>query len=218
MAQILLVAAQPDTESALRAAFRHAGHDLVSTGDPRTGLLLMREFRPDLMVLDDDGPDLGDQGLIRQVRELAGPPMLVLADHPRRTRTLRAADDCVAKPVDDVDVLARAEMMLNRAVVGGEIVDDGVVRVDCRTRGVTVGTRGVELTRIEFDLLLALARHPAAVLTHNQLLATVWNDPTGLAPDRVKFAVLRLRRKLGWAGSDSPISAVRGVGYRYRVQ
>jgi DNA-binding response OmpR family regulator len=55
------------------------------------------------------------------------------------------------------------------------------------------------------------------VLSPNQLLAQAWDDPTGIGPERVKFAVLRLRRKLGWTDPDaSPIESVRGFGYRYR--
>lgn len=57
------------------------------------------------------------------------------------------------------------------------------------------------------------------MLSATQLLAKVWDDPTGIGPDRVKFAVLRLRRRLGWADPrTSPIESVRGVGYRYRDQ
>jgi DNA-binding response OmpR family regulator len=69
---------------------------------------------------------------------------------------------------------------------------------------------------MEFRLLNVLVTHTGAVLSAQQLLSQVWDDPTGLGPDRVKFAVLRLRRKLGWDGQLSPIEAVRGVGYRYR--
>jgi DNA-binding response OmpR family regulator len=66
-------------------------------------------------------------------------------------------------------------------------------------------------------LLNALVRHAGAVLSANQLLTQAWDDPTGIGQERVKFAVLRLRRKLGWTDPDSsPIESVRGFGYRYR--
>jgi DNA-binding response OmpR family regulator len=55
------------------------------------------------------------------------------------------------------------------------------------------------------------------VLTPAHLLDRVWGDPTGIGPERVKFAVLRLRRRLGWADPESsPIQSVSGIGYRYR--
>jgi DNA-binding response OmpR family regulator len=71
---------------------------------------------------------------------------------------------------------------------------------------------------MEFRLLNVLVQHAGAVLSPNQLLSSVWDDPTGVGPERVKFAVLRLRRKLGWSSDDAPIRAVRGVGYRYQVR
>jgi DNA-binding response OmpR family regulator len=73
------------------------------------------------------------------------------------------------------------------------------------------------VTSLEFRLLATLVRHAGNVLSPEQLLEHAWNDPDGIGPDRVKFAVGRLRRKLGWEDpSTSPIQAVRGLGYRYR--
>ena len=66
------------------------------------------------------------------------------------------------------------------------------------------------------DLLAALVRHPGQTLSAEQLLELAWNDPFGVGPERVKFGVMRLRRKLGQPTSATrPIEAVRGFGYRY---
>ena len=73
----------------------------------------------------------------------------------------------------------------------------------------------VALTPIEFRLLAVLARHAGQVLSPEQLLEQAWNDPLRIGPDRVKFSILRLRKKLGWHSAGSPIEAVRGFGYRY---
>ena len=64
----------------------------------------------------------------------------------------------------------------------------------------------------------ALVRHPGRTLTPDQLLELAWNDPLGIGPERVKFCIMRLRRKLGQHdGPGSAIEAVRGFGYRYVV-
>ena len=77
--------------------------------------------------------------------------------------------------------------------------------------------RPVDLTPTELRLLTALVRNAGKVLSASQLLGQVWNDPSGDSPGRVKFAVLGLRRKLGWHDLDGcPIETVRGFGYRYR--
>ena len=75
----------------------------------------------------------------------------------------------------------------------------------------------VELTATEYRLLAVLVRHRGQVLSPVKLLELVWSDPFGIGPDRVKYSVMRLRRKLGVAaGAESLIEAVRGFGYRYR--
>ena len=76
----------------------------------------------------------------------------------------------------------------------------------------------VALTPTEFRLLAALVRHPGQTLSPDQLLELAWNDPIGIGPERVKFGIMRLRRKLGQLGEPgSTIEAVRGFGYRYVV-
>lgn len=91
------------------------------------------------------------------------------------------------------------------------------VQVDFDLHIVRAGGRPVDLTPTEFRLLETLMTHRGQVLSPEQLLRLAWKDPTATGPDRVKFTVLRLRRKLGWeSGPDNPIETLRGFGYRYR--
>jgi DNA-binding response OmpR family regulator len=225
MARILVVEDEPDIELALRMLFGRAGYDYLAAGDGRAGLRLVHEQRPDLVVLDIGLPGLDGWAVLERLRDVADVPVLLLTAHGQETdkvRGLRAgADDYLTKPFANNELLARVEALLRRtppashAEDWGEVFDDGVLLVDPRSRRVIVGQREVRLTNIEFRLLNVLVRHAGAVLSPAQLLARVWDDPSGIGQDRVKFAVLRLRRKLGWGGDDSPIRAVRGVGYCY---
>ncbi|WP_026421986.1 response regulator transcription factor [Actinokineospora inagensis] len=224
MARILAVDDDPDVLEVLRALFEPAGHDLVCADDGRAGLRALHEQRPDLMLLELGVPGMTGWAVLRRVRDLADLPVVLLTGNTGvadKVRGLRAgADDYLTKPFSPNELLARVEALLRRAgwtdVALRQVYDDGVVRIDHRTRLVTARGREVELTGTEFRLLNVLVRDAGAVLSLPDLLASVWDDPTGIAPDRVKFAVLRLRRKLGWSGNGSPLSAVRGVGYRYR--
>ena len=86
------------------------------------------------------------------------------------------------------------------------------------THEVAVGGVPVELTATEYRLLAALIRHRGQVLSPVKLLDLAWSDPFGVGPDRVKYTVMRLRRKLGASADAGPsIEAVRGFGYRYRA-
>ncbi len=93
---------------------------------------------------------------------------------------------------------------------------DGNLEVDWPAREVRVDGEVVGLTKLEFQLLQTFVRHPGQALSTQQLLEQVWNDPFGIGPERVKFTVLRLRRKLGWQDEHKDVlEAIRGYGYRY---
>jgi DNA-binding response OmpR family regulator len=138
-----------------------------------------------------------------------------------KVRGLNAgADDYLTKPFSRVELLARLQAISRRQVSrNGPVTtfDDGTLHVDYAHQEVTIDGGGVVLTPTEYRLLATLTRHQGQVLSSDQLIELAWDDPSGLAPSRVKYAVLRLRRKLGWdKDDDSPIETVRGFGYRYR--
>ncbi|HWO66873.1 MAG TPA: response regulator transcription factor [Umezawaea sp.] len=224
MVRILAVQDQPDVEMVLSLLFTGVGYEFSSAPDGRSGLHKLHEFQPDLVVLDIGLPGMDGLSMLERIRDVADLPVLLLSALDQtadKVRGLRAgADDYLTKPFSGPELLARVQALLRRSgradPIADEIYDDGLVRIDHRSRLVTVAGRELELTATEFRLLNTLVRHEGAALSLTQLLAAVWDEPSDVAPSRVKFAVLRLRRKLGWKSESSPITAIRGVGYRYR--
>jgi DNA-binding response OmpR family regulator len=224
---VLVIEDEPDIRLVLETLFTRAGHQVVTAPDGTTGLRALFENRPDVVVLDLGLPDLDGFEVLARIREVSDVPLLVLTARGLESEKVRGlhagADDYLTKPFGNQELIARVEVLLRRrsrdrpidGIATDAVSDDGCVHIDHTARLVTVDGRQVQLTPTEFRLISTFVRHPGQVLSAQQLLDHAWGDPTGIAPDRVKFAVLRLRRQLGWDGTG-PIEAVRGFGYRYR--
>lgn len=223
---VLVVEDEPDLRTSLDKVLTLAGYTVVLAADGRAGLRAVHEVKPDALVLDIGLPGLDGWQVLARVRDLSDVPVLLLTAHgaeSEKVRGLRAgADDYLTKPYGNSELVARVQALLRRGgPTGGpavpDVYDDGVVRLDPSARTVLIRGTDVKLSPTEFRLLAVLARNSGQVLTPGQLLDRVWGDPTGIGPERVKFGVLRLRRRLGWSDPDSsPIQSVRGIGYRYR--
>jgi DNA-binding response OmpR family regulator len=218
-ARVLVIEDDPDTRRALQEVLTRGGLSVLHAADGRAGLRAVHAERPDAVVLDIGLPGMDGWQVLERLRDLSDLPVLLLTAHSaeaEKVRGLRAgADDYLTKPFGNAELVARVQAMLRRAgaTPPPEVYDDGTVRLDTAGRTVTVDGAEVRLSPTEFRLMAYLARNSGQVVTPDQLLDRVWGDPTGVGPQRVKFAVLRLRRRLGWSDPDSsPIQSVRGVG------
>ena len=222
-ARILLIEDDQDIALSVRTVLTRSGFDVASAADGRQGLRAFHTERPDLVVLDVGLPALDGWEVLERIRDMSDVPVLLLTGHGLETDKVRGleggADDYLTKPAGNRELTARVQALLRRPRAVGaqaEVYDDGSLLVRFGSRDVSVNGTAVALTPTEFRLLAALIRHPGQTLSPEQLLELAWNDPFGVAPDRVKFCVMRLRRKLGQGPGAGPgIQAVRGFGYRY---
>jgi len=222
---VLVIEDDADIALGVRTVLGRNGFEVTTAAEGREGLRAFHRKRPDIVVLDVGLPEMDGWMVLERIRELSEVPVLMLTAHGQeadKVRGLRAgADDYLTKPFGNAEFIARLQALLRRTAGGerkaAQVYDDGSVRVDFAAHQVTVDGAPVELTATEFRLLAALVRHRGQVLSPVKLLELVWSDPFGVGPDRVKYSVMRLRRKLGApTGARSPIEAVRGFGYRYR--
>ncbi len=228
MATVLVVEDEPDLRRLVQILLERADHRVVEAGDGRSGLRAFHEQRPDLVLLDVGLPGLEGWDVLERIRDVSEVPVVLLTargDEADKVRGLDAgADDYITKPFGSGELRARVDAVLRRrggspaaAPDRGEVFSDGRLDLDLVGRQVRVDGEEVVLTPQEYRLLVALVRHVDQVLSAEQLLARAWDDPTAVGPDRVKYVVLRLRRKLAQAAPDfAPIESVRGFGYRYR--
>jgi DNA-binding response OmpR family regulator len=223
--RVLVIEDDPDIALGIKTVLGKSGFEVASSSDGRDGLRAFHAARPDLVILDIGLPEMDGWTVLERIRDLSEVPVLILTAHSLETEKVRGlrggADDYLTKPFGNAEFVARVQALLRRqqgADPSGEVYDDGSVQVNFGTHEVAVEGVPVELTATEYRLLEALVRHRGQVLSPVKLLDLAWSDPFGVGPDRVKYSVMRLRRKLGPSTPAGPsIEAVRGFGYRYRA-
>ncbi|HEX7083766.1 MAG TPA: response regulator transcription factor [Gaiellaceae bacterium] len=216
-ARVLVV----DDEVALRRLLRlhlsKEGFTVVEASTGTEALAQLRDGNVDVALVDVMLPEIDGFELVRRARRETTVPIILVTARGEETSRVAGlevgADDYVVKPFSAAEVVARVRAQLRRTQGFAQpepTLRAGRVEVDPLARRCTVDGREVELTRREFDLLVALLEHPSQVLSRVQLLELAWQ--TGyLSEKTVDVHVSSLRRKLDGAVS---IVALRGVGYR----
>ena len=223
MARLLLIEDDLTIRTPLVRALRERGHAVAAASTAMAGLRDALDDRPDLVVLDLGLPDLDGRELLRMLRAVSAVPVIVATardDEREIVRVLDAgADDYVVKPFTAAQLDARVRAVLRRGP-GGPAGEDptlvvGGLRIDPRSRQVSLDGAPVELTPREFDLLRHLATRVGEVVTKRELLTEVWQIPYGGADKTVDVHLSWLRRKLG-ENAQQPryLHTVRGVGVR----
>src|SRR3954468_7344018 len=225
--RVLVVDDDDDIRNLVRTLLERSGTVVHDAPNGRDGLREFHAWRPDLVILDVNMPELDGWSVLERIRDMSEVPVLMLTargEELERVRGLQAgADDYVVKPFGKQELVARVQALLRRASRGAPEHESGTyadtyVSIDWAQARVTVGDREVQLTPLEFRLLSTFVRHPRQVLSREQLLELVWGDAFGVGGDQVKLYVGYLRRKLEPGEPDSvPIETVRGFGYRYKA-
>ena len=215
---ILVVDDDPETLRYVRAVLSDAGYAPVVTGDPEGLSRVIRSERPSLVLLDLMLPGTDGIELMKKVPELDELPVIFISAYGRDETIARAlesgAADYIVKPFSPTELLARVGAAL-RGRAEPETFTLGDLAIEYGPRRVSLGGRVVPITVIEFDLLRVLSLNAGHVVPTAVLLRQVWGTLQTDNADRVRSAVMRLRKKLG-DDADEPVYIFNehGVGYR----
>lgn len=211
----------------LKVCFESTPHTLIGAESAAEGLELVLSRRPDLILLDLGLPDSDGLALMKTIRSWSKIPIIVLSGSGNEERKVEAlengADDYITKPFSVGELLARVSVAFRHADALQTGQDDpvmelGDLRIDAASREVTMRGERVQLTPIEYKLLLTLAKHAGKVVTHRQLLVEVWGPEYADEAQYLRVYIGYLRKKIeGDSKQDSIFLNEPRVGYRLAV-
>jgi len=223
-ARVLVIEDEAPIRRFLAISLASAGFSVEEASRGREGIERAATSAPDVVVLDLGLPDLDGKAVVAAIREWSQVPILILSVRDAENEKIAAldagADDYVTKPFATGELMARLRALVRSrrpaeaeqpAVVIGPLV------VDLARRAVTLEGADVKLTRKEYDVLALLARHHGRLVTHRQLLTTVWGPAHVEDTHYLRVAVGHIRDKLGDDAADPRLILTEpGVGYRLK--
>jgi two-component system, OmpR family, phosphate regulon response regulator OmpR len=222
--RILLIDADPGVHAAVRHDLGADGYEVESARDGAQGLRLGASRAPAVVVLELRLPDMCGEDVLREMRRRSPVPIIVLSANTAvedRVRGLElGADDYMTKPFHTLELSARIATVLRRAPAEKPrrdllVFDDGRLEIDTGRREVRVDRAVRDVTRTEFNLLLALAEQPGRVQSRAKIADVMRRRGSGGDPRHVDVHIRNLRRKI----EDDParprrVETIRGRGYR----
>ncbi|MFC1991302.1 response regulator [Chloroflexota bacterium] len=220
--KILVVDDEKRIVEILQAYLERDGYQVITAYDGRSALELARSNSPDLIILDLMLPEVSGWDVCRELRRESDVPIIMLTARDDITDKIigleLGADDYVTKPFDPKEIISRVRAVLRRSddkAVPKATIKVGEIIIDTNKRLVRRGDREIELTPIEFELLIVMAENPGRVYNRMQLLDRVQGDAYEGYERTIDSHIKNLRKKLE-LDPEHPkyIITVYGVGYK----
>lgn len=225
METILLVEDEQAIRQMLDFALSRAGYRILEAGDAVQAQSILRETKPDLILMDWMLPDASGIELIKAIKQdefNRDTPIIMLtaksSEDDKITGLNSGADDYVSKPFSPRELIARIKAVLRRNTsqqAESEVLTIQQLSLDKSSHQVTIDGNSVELGPTEFRLLNFLMENPNRVYSRDTLLDHVWGRNSYVEERTVDVHILRLRKSLAPWQYDKLVQTVRGVGYRF---
>ena len=227
--RILVVDDEPQIREVVNRYLEREGFKVTLAADGQAALAQFKTQGPDLVVLDLMLPKIDGLEVFRRLRAERTVPIIMLTAKGEETDRIvgleLGADDYIVKPFSPRELVARVKTVLRRVSPTEPVAKAerplvrGDLRIDPRERTVSLGTKSLDLTGKEFDLLWFLATHPGQVFSRAQLLDRVWGYEFYGDSSTVTVHVRRLREKIE-PDPSAPrfVSTVWGVGYKFEKE
>lgn len=223
--RVLVIEDDPGMRRFLRNTLQVQNYDVRETASGEEGLQLIRQTKPELVILDLGLPDRDGMALISEIRRDYAVPILVLSSRSDEKGKVMAldlgADDYVSKPFGVDELMARIRTALRHRLASegsAPVFSSNGLVVDLLRRRVSVSEEEVRLSRKEYDILRELVVHAGKVLTHRHLLRVAWGRETGIDVQYLRVYIRQIRQKIEPL-PERPryVLTEPGVGYRLQI-
>ncbi len=223
--RILVVDDEADITALVAYHLAQAGYRVSTASNGDDALRAAREERPDVVVLDLMLPAVSGYDVLQELRradDTKDVGVILLTSRQQEADRIKGltlgADDYLTKPFSPTELVLRVGAVLRRlssppVSAGSTLTADAIV-IDRAAHRVTLDDQPLDLTAIEYKLLLTLVERRGRVQSRPQLLEAVWDANPEIQTRTVDMHIQRLRAKLGAMGDM--IETVRGFGYRFR--
>lgn len=219
-ALIVVVEDDPDLLELLEYKLGKEGYDVIGFLNTKNVRRTLTEEPVDLIIMDRNLPDVEGSEYIAMLRDqnMMIPVIFLSAKESTediKEGLMRGGDDYITKPFDMEELMLRIQAVLRRTRPEPKerVVTFRDITLDLNTREATIAEVPVDLTKLEFELLLTLIEHHPKVLKRDYLLKHVWGKNEMYQGRTVNVAVNRLKEKIDPDKSKDYVKTVRGIGY-----
>jgi len=219
--RILVVDDELEIREMLELNLNVRGYAVRSAPDGVEGLALIRDWQPDLIILDVLMPKIDGFTLLPMIRRMTEAPVIMLTAKSELGDKVKGlgsgADDYLAKPFEVAELVARLDSALRRPALHRRMtLTFADLSLDMQTYVVTRGGSRIDLTAREFSVLATLLRHPGHVFSREHLFAAVWGAESDAEVGIVDRTISNLRAKVDQSFEKKLIQTIRGIGYSVR--
>ena len=220
--KILVIEDDPEIAELIGILLAKHGFEAQFSNDGEEGLSRAQDMSPDVILLDWMLPNLSGIEICRRLRrmpETQNSSIIMITSRDAEEDMIRGldtgADDYIAKPFSNTELIARINAVLRRVKPSavGEVISFEDIELDIKSHRVKRGDVQIHLGPTEFKLLHHLMQHPQHVYSRDQLLDTVWGREVYVETRTVDVHIRRLRKALNEDGKVNYIRTVRSAGY-----